>query len=52
MVAGLVFLEMRSVPVIMPYSPLSLAIASSSRFHDVSKSGLDVSEFVNVVFWV
>ena len=37
-VAGLVFLGMRSVLVIMPYSPLSLAMANSSHFHDVQLS--------------
>ena len=36
--AGLVLLGMRSVLVIILYSPLSLDVASNSRFHDVQWS--------------
>ena len=35
---GLVSLEIRSVLVMIPYSPLSLAVANSLRFHDVQLS--------------
>ena len=40
--AGLVLLGMRSVPVIIPYSPLSLVVASNSHFHDVQLSHLSL----------
>ena len=35
---GLVSLGIRSVPVMMPYSPLSLAVASNSLFQEVQLS--------------
>ena len=38
MADGLVSLGIRSVPVMMPYSPLSLAVASNSLFQDVQLS--------------
>ena len=37
-VDGLVSLGIRSVPVTMPYSPLSLAVASNSLFQDIQLS--------------
>ena len=35
---GLVSLGMRLVLVMIPYSPLSLAVASNLRFHDIQLS--------------
>ena len=50
---GLVSLGIRLIPIMMPYSPLSLAVASNSLFQDVQLSHLSlgfVSEFVDVMF--
>ena len=41
-VDGLVSLGIRSVPIMMLYSPLSLAVASSSLFHNIQLSHLSL----------
>ena len=48
---GLVSLGIRSVPIIIPYSLLSLAVASNSCFHDVQLSHLSLG-FMSLKLWM
>ena len=51
MADGLVSLGIRSVPIMMPYSPLSLAVASNSLFQDVQLSHLSLG-FMSQNLWI
>ena len=51
MADGLVSLGIRSVPIMMPYSPLSLAVASNSLFQDVQLSHLSLG-FISLNLWI
>ena len=48
---GLVSLGMRSVPVMIPYNPLSLAVANNSHFHDVQLSHPSLG-FTSLNLWM
>ena len=48
---GLVSLGIRLVHIIIPYSPLSLAVASNSHFHDIQLSCPSLG-FMSLNLWM